>query len=347
MIILSQACFAGMNVMVKLMTSNAEVAVPVWELILTRMGITWLGCYMTLRYKKVPDPLLGPKPVRGWLILRGLVGFFGLFGSYTSLQYLSLSDCTVLNFLAPSITGIMAAFFLSEPYTLKEAGAAAVSLFGTVLVAQPEFLFGALAEKDDKITAEERAMAVGVALFGVLAASGAYTTIRKIGKAAHALHTVSYFCMACTIVAIGTPFVIPGQDFVMPYKPIFWFYLACIGILGFFAQYLLGKALQIERVGRCMLGNYTQLFWALMLQYIFFGETMDLLSTIGAAIIMASTIWVVMSKEKEKEAITTKEPVSENGMTSEQERDAAKLEAGLLPNATTLPGHRQQRSSQT
>jgi drug/metabolite transporter (DMT)-like permease len=122
----------------------------------------------------------------------------------------------------------MAAFFLSEPYTLKEAGAAAVSLFGTVLVAQPEFLFGALAEKDDKITAEERAMAVGVALFGVLAASGAYTTIRKIGKAAHALHTVSYFCMACTIVAIGTPFVIPGQDFVMPYKPIFWFYLACI-----------------------------------------------------------------------------------------------------------------------
>ena len=80
MIILSQACFAAMNVMVrsvlvrlmerprvrakaistsllacvqvKLMTSNAEVAVPVWELILTRMGITWFGCYITLRYKE-------------------------------------------------------------------------------------------------------------------------------------------------------------------------------------------------------------------------------------------------------------------------------------------------------
>jgi hypothetical protein len=34
------------------MTSNAEVAVPVWELILTRMGITWFGCYITLRYKE-------------------------------------------------------------------------------------------------------------------------------------------------------------------------------------------------------------------------------------------------------------------------------------------------------
>ena len=252
--------------------------------------------------------------------------------------------------------GLLAAFFLSEPYTIKEAAAAGVSLFGTVLVAQPEFLFGSLAEKDDKITAEERAMAVGVALLGVLAASGAYTVIRKIGKQAHALHTVSYFCMACTITAIGTPFVIPGQGFVMPYKPIFWVYLAIIvratfcvytladtiaqGVLGFFAQYLLGKALQIERAGRCMLGNYTQLFWALLLQYIFFGETMDLLSTIGAAIIMASTIWVVLSREKEKEASSVKAPVEE----VEQEREASKLEAGLMPNATTLPGHRQQPS---
>lgn len=124
--------------------------------------------------------------------------------------------------------GVLAALLLSEPYTLKEASAAGISLFGTILVAQPEFLFGSLAEHDDKVTPEERAMAVGAALLGVVAASAAYTTIRRIGKKAHALHTVSYFCMACTIVAVITPFIIPGQGFVMPYKPIFWFYLACI-----------------------------------------------------------------------------------------------------------------------
>ena len=125
----------------------------------------------------------------------GLIGFFGLFGSYTSLQYLSLSDATVLNFLAPTVTGLLAAFFLSEPYTLKEATAGLISLVGTVLVAQPEFLFGSMAQREDGVTPEERIMAVGIALIGVLGASGAYTTIRKIGKQAHALHTVSYFCM--------------------------------------------------------------------------------------------------------------------------------------------------------
>lgn len=111
--------------------------------------------------------------------------------------------------------------------------------------------------------------------------------------------------------------------------------------MGFFAQYLLGKALQIERAGRCMLGNYTQLFWALLLQYIFFGETIDLLSSIGAAIIMASTIWVVLTKGNEKDtAAPAKAEIGDDGLTAEQEREAARLEAGLTPNATSFPGHR-------
>lgn len=46
--------------------------------------------------------------------------FFGLFGVYYSLQYLSLSDATVLTFLGPLFTGIAGAIFLKEKFTLKE-----------------------------------------------------------------------------------------------------------------------------------------------------------------------------------------------------------------------------------
>ena len=52
-----------------------------------------------------------------------------------------------------------------------------------------------------------------------------------------------------------------------------------------------------------MLGSYMQLPWALLLQYFVFHETMDLLSTLGACIIMGSTIWVVVTKEKEKAVV--------------------------------------------
>lgn len=181
------------------------------------------------------------------LLITGFAGFFGLFGSYFSLQYLSLSDATVLAFLAPSITGFTASILLGEPYTLKEAVSGGVSLCGAVLVAQPSFLFGSLAEDEDPT---ERMIAVGVALIGVCSASVAYITIRKIGNKAHALHSVQYFCMVrslcatsssivvrsdmdfaikgCTFTSLAAPFLVPGQDFVTPYRPVFWLFLAGI-----------------------------------------------------------------------------------------------------------------------
>jgi hypothetical protein len=47
--------------------------------------------------------------------------FFGLFGMYFSLQYLSLSDAVVLTFLAPFCAGISGSIFLGENFTRKEA----------------------------------------------------------------------------------------------------------------------------------------------------------------------------------------------------------------------------------
>jgi drug/metabolite transporter (DMT)-like permease len=132
--------------------------------------------------------------------MAGFVGFFGLFGSYFALQYLSLSDATVLAFLTPTVTAILGAVFLKEPYTAKEAISGLISFGGAILVAQPSFLFGSLAEEEDP---EERLLAVGVALIGVVAASGAYVTIRKIGKKAHALHSVTYFCMVSLHMKLG------------------------------------------------------------------------------------------------------------------------------------------------
>lgn len=47
--------------------------------------------------------------------------FFGLFGVYYSLQYLSLSDATVLTFLAPMCTAVTGAVLLHEKLSWREA----------------------------------------------------------------------------------------------------------------------------------------------------------------------------------------------------------------------------------
>lgn len=49
------------------------------------------------------------------------IRFTGLSGSYFSLQYLSVSDATVLQFLAPMCTGVVGALVLKEHFTRSQA----------------------------------------------------------------------------------------------------------------------------------------------------------------------------------------------------------------------------------
>jgi drug/metabolite transporter (DMT)-like permease len=180
-----------------------------------------------------------------------------------SLLYLPLADATVITFLAPSLACWACSFLINEPFTRMEQIAAYVSLFGVVLIARPVSLFASmrshsnesvppssgegsfvlsnttlpsadrLAADYDAVTPQQRAMAVGIAMLGVLGAAGAFTTIRWIGKRAHPLISVNYFATWCTIVSITAMFTMPSVGFLLPRYFKDWCYLAFLGICGF------------------------------------------------------------------------------------------------------------------
>lgn len=77
------------------------------------------GCALAARVSRVHRVRLCAYLPRGRRIDE-LHRFFGLFGVYFSLRYLSLSDATVLTFLSPIFTGIASAIFLKEPFSRKE-----------------------------------------------------------------------------------------------------------------------------------------------------------------------------------------------------------------------------------
>jgi drug/metabolite transporter (DMT)-like permease len=130
-----------MRTVVRALIAIREIGDNIYLLshILVHPSVVYKGQTLTIvRYwKKIPDPLLGPKGVRTLLVFRGLTGceflqqyvphtlsrcrrFLGLSGIYFSLQYLSLSDAMVLTFLVPILAGFSGAVFLKEPNSLKE-----------------------------------------------------------------------------------------------------------------------------------------------------------------------------------------------------------------------------------
>ncbi|CAK5278232.1 unnamed protein product [Mycena citricolor] len=312
LVVAAQAAFSVVNVAVKKLQSLEREPVSTLQLIVVRMAITY-ACsigYMYVAYPPLentpPTPyqasakgtssLLGPEGVRLLLVFRGVTGFIGLNGTYFALQYLSLSDVTVLSFLVPMTTALSASIFLGEAFSRKEALAGLCSLFGVVLIARPDFLFGP-STSSTPIEERNRMMAIGIALAGVVGSTGAMTTIRAIGHRAHPIHLLSFFSLQ-SVIAASILMVFQHEPVVIPTRPAWLGLLAVIGVLGFLAQVLLTMGYQRETAGRAGMALYTQIIFASVLERVFFGTSPTFLSMLGTSIIMSSAIFVALSVPK-------------------------------------------------
>lgn len=136
---------------------------------------------------------------------------------YSCLRWISLADATSIWFAAPILTGIFASIFLSEPFTTFEWSCGLLSMFGVLLVTQPDVfsLFGSSSNSNDSDAGtgkyEHRAIGYIQAILAVLASSMAFVVIRHVGTKAHALFSVYYFSCCTAVVAAGLIVFSPNQ----------------------------------------------------------------------------------------------------------------------------------------
>lgn len=237
-----------------------------------------------------------------------------------SMMYIPLADATVITFLAPGIAGLLCYFLLKEPFTRVEQLATLIALLGVVFIAQPASFFSSSSDDEDspaepseggglpgfdhESTPEERLIAVGVALLGVFGASGAFTTMRMIGKRAHPLISVNFFGMMCVVISAAALILAPLLDidqpavrWVWPASLKAWALLMSIGLVGFTMQYLLTSGLQADKSNRANSMVYTHMLFAASFDRWVFHHEMNVMSFLGCALILGSAIGVVMLRK--------------------------------------------------
>ena len=210
------------------------------------------------------------------------------------------------------MTAIVCFIWLREPFTWKEALCSFVAFCGVLFVARPPWLFPAahsrpIADDSDghaplpSTTAEQRALAILIAILGTLGASTAYATIRVIGKRAHSLISVNYFSLIATIASFVLILVHPSLHFVMPKTLGQWGLIAIIGLFGFLLQFLLTEGLQREKGGRATNLTYLQLVFALVVEKVIWGTTPPAESLVGAVLIIGAAIAVSLQRSSGKD----------------------------------------------
>ncbi|RDW57442.1 hypothetical protein BP6252_13780 [Coleophoma cylindrospora] len=303
LILLSEVAGSSMDAIVRFLQQGGHGMHP-FQVIFARMGMTFVLSNIYMWWTKVPDFPLGNPAVRGWLILRSLFGFFGLFCLYYSVHYLPLAEATVFRFLAPIVTAWACSVFLTEKFTRQEMLAGLAAFLGVVIIAHPAGIFGKVEDNIDtgkgddvdNVTSAQRLFAIAISILGVVGSSGAYTTIRVIGNRAHALMSVNYFAILGTVGSAAALLVIPGIGFTMPHGPREWTLLLLLGVLGFILQFLLTAGLQLDRSSKATSIMYAQVLFALAFDWGIWGVLPSRWSLFGGAIVIVSTLWSALQK---------------------------------------------------
>ncbi len=266
--------FSLMSLFVKLVGQR----LPSQEIVLVRSVVTLLYSYLAVRWAGVH--LWGSNKKLLWL--RGLLGFCALSCFFFALTKLPLADATVIHYTNPVFTALIAAVALKESISGGEIIGALLSLVGVALMARPSFLFGTG-------PGSLPLLYVGVALGGALFSAAAYTTVRKLRETEHPLVVVFYFPLVATL---GSG---PTAALTEVHWPLWWEWIVMIlGVAGCaqIAQILLTNGLHRERAGRAMAMTYLQIVFAAIWGMLFFQEFPDLLSIIGALLVISGTLVV-------------------------------------------------------
>jgi drug/metabolite transporter (DMT)-like permease len=313
---------ALMNLFARLLELDGEGMHP-FQILFARMSLTTLFSIVYAYKTQVPFFPLGPKGVRWLLAVRGVTGFFGIYGMWYSMMYLPLAEATVITFLGPSVAGYICHVWLHEPFTRKEQLASYVALAGVVFIAKPTTLFhsGDAAptaavemtanatstahhpQTTDEATPAQRLSAIGWALLGVIGGACAISSLRCIGKRAHPLISVNYFSVWCVIVSTTVLTLAPALDigqpelhFALPASPKQWAFLVFLGACGFIMQVLFTAGVAAEKSNRATAMVYTHMLFAASFDRWVFGHEMGFLSVVGCGLIIGSALWVALTR---------------------------------------------------
>ncbi len=265
--ILSAFGFAIMAACVKWASKSG---IPVLEIVAARALVSLVLSFLDVKRKRLP--LFGHR--KHLLVARGVVGAFALMCVYYSVTTLPLAEATVLQYLHPVFTAILALFLLKERLHLPTLVCIAFSFIGLLVIARPAFLFGDSVQDFSMI-------AVGAGICGAFGSAIAYVLVRKLNETEDPSVIIFYFPM----IALPISVLLPGDDFIMP-TGWQWFALLCVGIFTQIGQIGLTRSMQTETAGRATAFSYLQVVFSVFLGWFFFGEIPVVFTWVGGGFIL-------------------------------------------------------------
>lgn len=236
-----------------------------------------------------------------WTAIRTLAAVLNAITGFYAFSVLPLAQCYAIIFAMPILITLLAIPILGEKVGLHRWLAIIVGLAGVIIVLRPG------------------QVPLGLGHLSALAAAllGATTSVivRKIGHIERSVVLMLYPMVANFVVmALALPFVyipIPKEHFGL---------MGAMALLGLVAGMLMIAAYRRAPAIIVAPMQYSQMIWAIIFGYFLFDESIDLWTGVGAIVIIAAGVYIVLREDKP--SVSINRPVLEN---------RSRFETGVLP----------------
>jgi drug/metabolite transporter (DMT)-like permease len=269
--LLSAFAFALMAACVKLAANNG---IPLLEIVAARSLVSLVISYIDVRRKGLS--LWGKQPTL--LAARGLVGVFALISVYYALTTLPLAEATLLQYMHPVFTALLALLLLKEGIQPSTVICIVLSVIGLIIMVEPGVLAGTAPALPT--------FSVCVALLGAFGSAVAYILVRHLSRQEDASVIIFYFpliALPLSAVLLGDRFVVPAAESLL--------LLLLVGIFTQIGQLGLTHAMRHETAGKAAAYSYIQVIFAVLLGWGVFGEIPSLWNWIGGSLIVAGALF--------------------------------------------------------
>ena len=215
----------------------------------------------------------------GWQLSRSTAIAFAGALFVIALRHISIAELVAITNTAPILITVFAALFLRERVSSAGWIAVGVAFAGVLIILRPGFAVFQWAAILPLF------MAVAYAFHQIVA--------RKISDEEHPVTSLAYTTIVGTIVAtIALPFDWTAPDLSG------WVLLAMTGLLGGIAHFFIIRAYERTPAPTVAPFIYSELLWAVVVGYLVFNDIPDLWTLVGAAVIAASGLFVLLREAR-------------------------------------------------
>ena len=214
----------------------------------------------------------------GLHLLRAAAGLSAMYCIFYALNHLQLGEAVLLSYTTPIFIPLIAYWWLREPVNGRTRFAIAIGFVGVALILKPGY--GVL-----------RPAALMGIMAGVLMAL-AQVDIRRMSTTEPAVRIVFYFTLMSTLIS-----AIPLAWSWQAAPPRIWSSLVGIGLLAVIGQLMMTNGYRLAPAARLGPISYANVLFSTLLGWLYWNESLDLLTWCGAVFICLAGIATSYQRE--------------------------------------------------